>query len=217
MSEELAPGGRGSPDWGRRLVGRRARRRPRRRGARRVGDGATLVGSPDRRSGRREHHAGNAARPLLRVRLHVPADLARRPHPPLAPYVEDDPFAAIVIGLVFALPNLMTLSDRGRSRERRACRRSHARRRRTRVSRRVARGSDRRGLLLLFIAYLMVSRDRAHSKARHARGELEASKKPPLGGTGRRVGRSYPTLVRANVASRRRAASRSSSELPSTR
>ena len=81
--------------------------------------------------------------------------------------------AAVLIGVVLALPNLMTLSivvGRGNA--------AHAGDRTLDVDAPAFRGASLvgaivAGLLLVFIGWLMVSRDRAHSKARRARKDLE--------------------------------------------
>ena len=81
--------------------------------------------------------------------------------------------AAVLIGVVLALPNLMTLSivvGRGNA--------AHAGDRTLDVDAPAFRGASLvgaivAGLVLVFIGWLMVSRDRAHSKARRARKDLE--------------------------------------------
>jgi len=81
--------------------------------------------------------------------------------------------AAVLIGVVLALPNLMTLSivvGRGNA--------AHAGDRTLDVDAPAFRGASLvgaivAGLLLVFIGWLMVFRDRAHSKARRARKDLE--------------------------------------------
>ena len=83
--------------------------------------------------------------------------------------------AAVLIGVALALPNLMTLSivvGRGNA--------AHAGDRTLDVDAPAFRGASLvgaivAGLLLVFIGWLMVSRDRAHSKARRARKDLEGA------------------------------------------
>ena len=87
--------------------------------------------------------------------------------------------AAVLIGVVLALPNLMTLSivvGRGNA--------AHAGDRTLDVDAPAFRGASLvgaivAGLLLVFIGWLMVSRDRAHSKARRARKDLEDATAAP--------------------------------------
>jgi len=87
--------------------------------------------------------------------------------------------AALAIGIVFALPNLMTLSivvGRGNA--------AHAGDRILDVEAPAFRGGTLAGaivagLLVVFMAYLMVSRDRAETKARRARADLQDTATPP--------------------------------------
>ena len=87
--------------------------------------------------------------------------------------------AAILIGVLLALPNLMTLSivvGRGNA--------AHAGDRTLDVDAPAFRGGSLVGaivavLLIGFIAYLLVSRDRAHSSAARAQKELEDATTPP--------------------------------------
>jgi glucan phosphoethanolaminetransferase (alkaline phosphatase superfamily) len=88
---------------------------------------------------------------------------------------------AVVLAVVLALPNLMTLSivvGRGSA--------AHAGDRVLDVEGPAFRGGTLAGailagLLVAFIAYLMVSRDRAHSSARRAReSSTEAAAAPPV-------------------------------------
>jgi glucan phosphoethanolaminetransferase (alkaline phosphatase superfamily) len=86
---------------------------------------------------------------------------------------------ALFIGIVFALPNLMTLSiviGRGNA--------AHAGDRTLDVDAPAFRGGSLGGaalacLLIAFIAWLFISRDRAHSSARRARKELDDAAVPP--------------------------------------
>ncbi len=86
--------------------------------------------------------------------------------------------AAIAIGVLFALPNLMTLSivlGQGNA--------AHAGDRILDVNAPAFRGGSLAGaivafLLVAFIAYLLWSRDRAQSKARSAHDELQAATSP---------------------------------------
>ena len=86
---------------------------------------------------------------------------------------------ALFVGVVFALPNLMTLSivvGRGNA--------AHAADRTLDVDAPAFRGGSLAGailaaLLLGFIAYLVASRGRAHSSARRARKELDDATAPP--------------------------------------
>ena len=88
--------------------------------------------------------------------------------------------AAILIGVLLALPNLMTLSivvGRGNA--------AHAGDRTLDVDAPAFRGASLvgaivAGLLLVFVGWLMVSRDRAHSHARRARKELEDATAAPV-------------------------------------
>jgi hypothetical protein len=85
---------------------------------------------------------------------------------------------ALFVGIVFALPNLMTLSivlGRGNA--------AHAGDRTLDVDAPAFRGAALVGALLACalvggIAYLIVSRDRAHSSARRARDEAVATRDP---------------------------------------
>jgi hypothetical protein len=85
---------------------------------------------------------------------------------------------ALLVGILFALPNLMTLSivvGRGNA--------AHAGDRTLDVDAPAFRGGTLAGallaaLLIAFIAYLLVSRGRAHSSARRARNELESTRTP---------------------------------------
>jgi glucan phosphoethanolaminetransferase (alkaline phosphatase superfamily) len=87
--------------------------------------------------------------------------------------------AAVLIAVVLALPNLMTLSivvGRGNA--------AHAGDRTLDVDAPAFRGASLvgavvAGLLLVFIGWLMVSRDRAHSNARRARKDLEDATAAP--------------------------------------
>jgi glucan phosphoethanolaminetransferase (alkaline phosphatase superfamily) len=87
--------------------------------------------------------------------------------------------AAVLIGVVLALPNLMTLSivvGRGNA--------AHAGDRTLDVDAPAFRGASLvgaivAGLLLVFVGWLMVSRDRAHSKARRERKDLEDATAAP--------------------------------------
>jgi glucan phosphoethanolaminetransferase (alkaline phosphatase superfamily) len=87
--------------------------------------------------------------------------------------------AAVLIGVVLALPNLMTLSivvGRGNA--------AHAGDRTLDVDAPAFRGASLvgaivAGLLLVFVGWLMVSRDRAHSNARRARKDLEDATAAP--------------------------------------
>lgn len=87
--------------------------------------------------------------------------------------------AALAIGIVLALPNLMTLSiviGRGNA--------AHAGDRILDVEAPAFRGGTLAGaivagLLVFFMAYLMVSRDRAETKARRARADLQETATPP--------------------------------------
>ena len=88
--------------------------------------------------------------------------------------------AAILIGVLLALPNLMTLSivvGRGNA--------AHAGDRTLDVDAPAFRGASLvgaivAGLLLVLVGWLMVSRDRAHSNARRARKELEDATTAPV-------------------------------------
>ena len=88
--------------------------------------------------------------------------------------------AAILIGVLLALPNLMTLSivvGRGNA--------AHAGDRTLDVDAPAFRGASLvgaivAGLLLVFVGWLMVSRGRAHSNARRARKELEDATTAPV-------------------------------------
>ncbi len=88
--------------------------------------------------------------------------------------------AAILIGVLLALPNLMTLSivvGRGNA--------AHAGDRTLDVDAPAFRGASLvgaivAGLLLVFVGWLMISRDRAHSHARRARKELEDATAAPV-------------------------------------
>jgi len=90
---------------------------------------------------------------------------------------------ALVIGIVFALPNLMTLSivvGRGNA--------AHAGDRTLDVDAPAFRGGSLIGALLAcallaLIAYLIVSRNRAHSNARRARDEAAARALDPSDGS----------------------------------
>jgi drug/metabolite transporter (DMT)-like permease len=87
--------------------------------------------------------------------------------------------AAVLVGVVLALPNLMTLSivvGRGNA--------AHAGDRTLDVDAPAFRGASLvgtivAGLLLVFIGWLMVSRDRAHSNAQRARQDLEDATAAP--------------------------------------
>ena len=87
---------------------------------------------------------------------------------------------AILIGVLLALPNLMTLSivvGRGNA--------AHAGDRTLDVDAPAFRGASLvgaivAGLLLVFVGWLLVSRDRAHSHARRARKELEDATATPV-------------------------------------
>jgi glucan phosphoethanolaminetransferase (alkaline phosphatase superfamily) len=87
--------------------------------------------------------------------------------------------AAVLVGVVLALPNLMTLSivvGRGNA--------AHAGDRTLDVDAPAFRGASLvgaivAGLLLVFVGWLMVSRDRAHSNARRARKDLEDATAAP--------------------------------------
>ncbi len=87
--------------------------------------------------------------------------------------------AALAIGIVVALPNLMTLSivvGRGSA--------AHAGDRILDVEAPAFRGGTLVGaivavLLVAFMAYLMLSRDRAKTKARRARVDLQEAATPP--------------------------------------
>ena len=87
--------------------------------------------------------------------------------------------AAVLIAVVLALPNLMTLSivvGRGNA--------AHAGDRTLDVDAPAFRGASLvgaivAGLLLVLIGWLMVSRDRAHSNARRARKDLEDATAAP--------------------------------------
>jgi glucan phosphoethanolaminetransferase (alkaline phosphatase superfamily) len=87
---------------------------------------------------------------------------------------------AFVVAIVFALPNLMTLSivvGRGNA--------AHAADRTLDVDAPAFRGGSLAGailagLLIAFIAYLLVSRGRAHSNARRARRELDDASARPV-------------------------------------
>lgn len=87
--------------------------------------------------------------------------------------------AALAIGIVLALPNLMTLSivlGRGNA--------AHAGDRILDVEAPAFRGGTLVGAivaaaLVLFIAYLIVSRDRSETKARRARADLQEAATPP--------------------------------------
>jgi len=86
--------------------------------------------------------------------------------------------AAVLIGVLLALPNLMTLSivvGRGNA--------AHAGDRTLDVDAPAFRGASLvgalvAGLAILFIGWLVVSRDRAHSSAQRARKDLEDAKAP---------------------------------------
>jgi hypothetical protein len=85
---------------------------------------------------------------------------------------------AVLIGVILALPNLMTLSivvGRGNA--------AHAGDRTLDVDAPAFRGASLvgavlAGLLLLFIGYLLVSRDRAHASERRARKERDEATPP---------------------------------------
>jgi glucan phosphoethanolaminetransferase (alkaline phosphatase superfamily) len=87
--------------------------------------------------------------------------------------------AAVLIGVVLALPNLMTLSivvGRGNA--------AHAGDRTLDVDAPAFRGASLvgaivAGALIVFIGWLVVSRDHAHSKARRARKDLEDATAAP--------------------------------------
>jgi hypothetical protein len=87
--------------------------------------------------------------------------------------------AAVLIGVLLALPNLMTLSivvGRGNA--------AHAGDRTLDVDAPAFRGASLvgaivAGLAVLFIGWLMVSRERAHSSARRARKDLEDATAAP--------------------------------------
>ena len=87
---------------------------------------------------------------------------------------------ALFVAIVFALPNLMTLSivvGRGNA--------AHAADRTLDVDAPAFRGGTLAGailagLLIAFIAYLIVSRGHAHSNARRAREELDNATAPPV-------------------------------------
>ena len=87
--------------------------------------------------------------------------------------------AAVLIAVVLALPNLMTLSivvGRGNA--------AHAGDRTLDVDAPAFRGASLvgaivAGLLLVLIGWLMVSRDRAHSNAQRARKDLEDATAAP--------------------------------------
>ena len=89
--------------------------------------------------------------------------------------------AAVLIGVVLALPNLMTLSivvGRGNA--------AHAGDRTLDVDAPAFRGASLAGAivaaaLIVFVGWLIVSRDRAHSHARRARKDLEEASVPPAG------------------------------------
>jgi len=88
--------------------------------------------------------------------------------------------AAALIGVVLALPNLMTLSivvGRGNA--------AHAGDRTLDVDAPAFRGASLvgaivAGALIVFVGWLVVSRDRAHSHARRARKELEDATGAPV-------------------------------------
>jgi hypothetical protein len=88
---------------------------------------------------------------------------------------------ALAVAIVVALPNLMTLGivlGRGNA--------AHAGDRILDVEAPAFRGGTLAGALLAvgllaFVAYLLVSRGRAHSNARRARDELDAAATPPTG------------------------------------
>ena len=157
-----------SASWGRRglWIGAGSRR-PRDRGPRRLRDRPALVGAPDRRPGRRQHHPGNAARSRLRVRVHVPPDHRLRAHPALATHPRDDASSRSSLATPARAPNLMTLSIVVGTRERGPCRRPRPRRRGAGLSRRLPRGRAARGPAARRLRrYLVISRDRAHASAR---------------------------------------------------
>ena len=89
--------------------------------------------------------------------------------------------AAVLIGVLLALPNLMTLSivvGRGNA--------AHAGDRTLDVDAPAFRGASLAGAiaavaLIVFVGWLIVSRDRAHSHARRARKDLEEATSPPTG------------------------------------